>query len=284
MVEKTRTTDHTSPWGAYALSPWQRFMVAAAYAVPANWASAERISRRLIRPIRRGEKLCYDVIIWGLRLRLTDRGNRSEWRLLFAPQLFDIEERRFLLQHLHSGGVFVDIGANVGAYTYWANRCMMGKGEIIAFEPDPEMRARLRFNVESNRMGGVKIEAVALSDHAGSAVLYVDREQRGRNTLESSMVDGNEIQAEQVALDTLYARLKVLGVTHIDALKIDIEGHEVPVMRHFFDHAPPTLWPRVLLAEVAHDSDGVLGEILASCGYRCVMRSDLNRGYLLDVS
>lgn len=275
-------TDHATAWGAYALSGWQWAMVTAAHAVPAHWSSAERLSRRLIRPIRRGGKTCYDVVIWGLRLRLTDRGNRSERRLLHAPQLFDIEERTFLAKHLRPGSTFVDIGANVGAFTYWAHRCMSGRGRILAFEPDPEMRARLAFNLSSNALHHVEIEPVALSDHAGSAVLYVDLQQRGRNTLESSMADGSDMQHQQVQLDTLCNRLQLHGVTCIDALKIDIEGHELPVMRHFFLNASRTIWPRAVLAEVAHDTDDALHAVLTANGYRCVMRSDLNRGYELD--
>lgn len=282
-ANRDTTTDHVLPWGAYALSGWRLAVVKAAYSIPAQWSSAERIIRRLIRPIRKGGQACYDVVIWGLRLRLTDRGNRSERRLLHAPQLFDIEERAFLGQHLTPGAVFVDIGANVGAFTYWAHRCMAGHGRVLAFEPDPEMRARLEFNLSSNSLRHIAVESVALSDHAGSAVLYVDRQQRGRNTLESSMADGSDTLHEQVQLDTLCHRLQLHGVTRIDALKIDIEGHELPVMRHFFTNASRSLWPLAILAEVAHDVDDALDALLMTQGYRCVVRSDLNRGYLLNI-
>lgn len=282
-ANKDAITDHTSPWGAYALSGWRHALVVAAYLVPARWRSSERLTRRLIRPIRKGGQNCYDVVIWGLRLRLTDRGNRSERRLLHAPQLFDVEERTFLAQHLKPGASFVDIGANVGAFTYWAHRCMAGQGRVLAFEPDPEMRARLVFNLSSNGLRHIEVESVALSDHTGSAVLYVDRQQRGRNTLESSMADGSDMLEEQVQLDTLCSRLHSHGLTRIDALKIDIEGHELPVMRHFFLNAPRSLWPKAILAEVAHDVDDALDALLTGQGYLCDMRSDLNRGYLLNI-
>jgi FkbM family methyltransferase len=273
--------DHTSPWGTHALAAWRQALVRLAHAVPGHGPIARRLVRHLNRPLRRGGQGCYDVAIWGLHLRLAALGNRSERRLLLAPQHFDPEEREFLARHLRPDAVFVDIGANVGAFTYWAHRCMQGRGRILAFEPDPEMHARLKFNLASNAMEQVDLEAVALSDHEGSASLYVDRQQRGRNTLETAMADDGDRLVQVVQLDTLWNRLRLHAIARIDALKIDIEGHELPVMRHFFAHAPREAWPKAVLAEVAHDTDDALDALLQARGYHAELRSDLNRGYTL---
>jgi FkbM family methyltransferase len=278
--------DHQSPWGRHAPSAWRGAMLSIAHAVPAHWGQARRIVRIFRDPIRYARQACYDVTIWGLRLRLTDQGNRSERRLLYAPQMFDPEERALLARQLKPGATFVDIGANVGAFTYWAHHCMQGSGRIVAVEPDEEMRARLEFNLRTNGMRHVDVVSAALSDHTGTAVLYVDRGQRGRNTLESAVAEatGGDRVAQTVPLDTLWARLTALGVDRIDALKIDIEGHEVPVMRHFFAHAPRSAWPQVLLTECAHDASDELHALVEGAGYRCVMRTELNRGYTLDAA
>jgi hypothetical protein len=39
------------------------------------------------------------------------------------------------------------------------------------------------------------------------------------------------------------------GVSHVDALKIDVEGYEDRVLTGFFREAPPALWPRAVVIE-----------------------------------
>lgn len=219
-----------------------------------------------------------DVTIWGLRLRLLPRGNVSEVKLLFAPQLFDRQELAFLASHLPEGGTFVDIGANVGVYSLWAHRCMRGSGRIIAVEPDPEMRRRLQFNLQSNALSNVEVCPVALSDKRGVGELLVNPAQRGQNTLavEEAKAAGGERVVHKVELDTLEHLLQSRGIKKVDALKIDIEGYEPPVLRHFFEHAPQSLWPKVAITEYKPETAGRIEEQFVSCGYRRVFFNGLN--------
>ncbi len=276
--------DHNSPWGSHAPSRLAGAMLRLAHAVPERWTLAPRLVKVLRRPVKYGRQPCYDVTVWDHRLRLTPHGNRSEMLLLYAPQLFDAREREFLAIHLKPGGTFVDIGANAGVYTWWASHCLGGRGRIVAFEPDDEMRARLVFNLKANALGHIDVVPVALSDHQGTAVLYINLSQRGQNTVEASQASaaGGDRVTQTVELDTLHDRLQALGVQGIDALKIDIEGHELPVLRHFFGHAQVGMWPRIVLAEYAHDADNSTTDLLHSVGYRTVLQTALNRGYQRD--
>ena len=43
--------------------------------------------------------------------------------------------------------------------------------------------------------------------------------------------------------------LRDAGVTHVDALKIDVEGFEDRVLTGFFREAPQSLWPRAVVIE-----------------------------------
>jgi FkbM family methyltransferase len=156
---------------------------------------------------------------------------------------------------------------------------MQGQVRIVAFEPDDELRARLNYNLQQNAVQGVDVEAVALSDRQGTADLYIDLEQRGRNTLERSALSEARREGRRVELDTLHARLVARHITRVDALKIDIEGHELPVLRHFFEHAPVTMWPRIVLAEYTHDANDSIAALLHAVGYRTVLQTALNRAY-----
>jgi FkbM family methyltransferase len=48
---------------------------------------------------------------------------------------------------LKPGDLFVDVGANVGAYTLWAIDC---EARVIAVEPNAETAERLRRNIALN--------------------------------------------------------------------------------------------------------------------------------------
>jgi FkbM family methyltransferase len=273
--------DVDRPWGAFAPTRWHGTLIAMAHALPAAAPSCGRLVPLLRRPVRYGVDHALDVVVWGLKLRLAPRGNIAEAKLLFAPQYFDPQERAFVARVLRPGDTFVDVGANVGAYSFWAHQCVGPTGRIIAVEPDPQMRERLRFNLRSNALDHVLVVPQALSDHVGEALLYVNPAQRGENTLQPARAQaaGGVRQAHTVALDTLLHALQSRGIERIDALKIDIEGHELTVLTHFFTHAPQALWPRALLAEHQHDADAPLSRLFADQGYRPALRTRQNMGW-----
>ncbi len=267
--------DDIKPWGAYAPKAWQRVLLAATRALP---ATLRRLVFALRKPIKYGARHALDVTVWDVKLRLLPRGNITETDVLFSPQFFDPEERVMLAAQLQAGGTFVDIGANAGIYSFWANHCMHGRGHVLAVEPDPEMLRRLRFNVQANGMSQVEVCPVALSDHQGVGELLVNPAQRGENTLdvhEAEAVGARRI-VQPVELDTLLHLLQSRGISQVDALKIDIEGYEPPVLRHFFANAPSTLWPRLAITEYKPATAAVIEGLFLSNGYRRVLFNGMN--------
>ena len=57
---------------------------------------------------------------------------------------------------------------------------------------------------------------------------------------------GNAIGVPSLRLQRI---LEDAGVSHVDALKIDVEGYEDRVLTGFFKQAPPSLWPRAVVIE-----------------------------------
>jgi FkbM family methyltransferase len=267
--------DSQTPWGTYAPGAWHGLLLRTGHSLGPG---LRRLVPALRRPIKYGVHHAVDVTIWGLRLRLLPRGNMAETKLLFAPQLFDREELELLERELQPGATFVDIGANVGAYTYWAHRCLQGRGRIVAVEPDPEMRRRLEFNLHTNGVNEVDVCPVALSDAPGFGELLVNPAQRGQNTLVQGQAQsaGGQRIVQRVELDTLVHVLQSRGIEKIDALKIDIEGHEPPVLRHFFEHAPQSLWPRLAIIEYMPETVGTIESLFAVHGYRRGPQTRLN--------
>ena len=267
--------DDASPWGRYVPKAGVAWRLAVAHRLP-PWLTA--LVKPLRRPVKYGVMTPLDMEVWGLRLRLMPRGNLSELKLIAAPQLFDRAERALLAARLTGAGVFVNVGANAGAYSFWAHRCMQGRGRIIAVEPDPQMQRRLHFNRVTNGLDDIEICPLALSDHEGEAELSVNLRQRGQNTLEQdeAVRSGDAVQRVTVRVTTLLALLRERGIDHIDALKIDIEGHEPPVIRHFLGHAPPSMWPGLLISEWHPHVATELEPLLVQRGYRRMSSTRLN--------
>jgi FkbM family methyltransferase len=270
--------DSASPWGRHAPSAWQGRLIAACHAVPPY---LRRLILLIRRPIKYGSGQPLDVTVWGYRVRLMPRGNLSEAKLLFAPHLFDPEEFALLRRHLAGGDNFIDIGANAGVYSLWARRWVGEAGRVLAVEPDPEMRRRIEFNLGTNALANIELCALALSDRQGEAELMIKPGQRGENTLAQAEADraGGERVLLRVPLDTLHHLLDSRGMKTLRALKIDIEGHEPPVLSHFFAHAPESLWPTLAITERKIDTEAAIRALFETHGYRCVLVNKLNLAF-----
>ena len=83
-----------------------------------------------------------DMIYQNLKLRLQPRQNTIESKIMFSTKQREAAELALIKCHLADGGVFVDIGSNIGYYAL--NVALMSAGKVIAIEPNPPVLARLK--------------------------------------------------------------------------------------------------------------------------------------------
>lgn len=123
-----------------------------------------------------------------------------------------------VLDDVEPDDVFYDIGANVGIYT-----CLVAdkleSGQVVAFEPHPEMFDVLRRNADQNDVSG-SLQNVALSDHDGT-VAMVSRGYTGHQLV--STRDETTLTVETTRADSL---VEGGEIPLPDVCKIDIEGAE----------------------------------------------------------
>ena len=262
-------------WGNYRLRGWKKIWMSFCHAIPA-YAPLQRIALWLRKPIKMALHDRVDATVWGASLRLFPLGNLSEQRLLYLPQFFDRDERETLAEELRNGGVFFDIGANIGSYSLWvALTCKNTR--IEAFEPDPDLCSRLRFNVATNRLEDILgINNVALGQTRGASYLKRDNLNRGQNKLvPSAMSDALKVQ-----VDTLPDFLREHDISGINALKIDVEGLEFAVLQPLFDQVPRSSWPSVIVCEISKNVSGAsdlkVWQLLSEQGYVLEKRTRLN--------
>ncbi len=131
-----------------------------------------------------------------------------------------------------NGDVVIDVGAHIGRYTLIAAK---QAGMVVSVEPEPRNFFLLQENVKLNRFRNVIAIKTAVSDKQVSQELSVSGGgDTGTSSLEENWswrldkgVERNRIELETETLDQITDRLQV---AEIDWLKIDVEGHEIPVL------------------------------------------------------
>jgi FkbM family methyltransferase len=134
---------------------------------------------------------------------------------------FNRLDRDLLKSYLHAGGVFVDVGANVGVLTLAAAQRVGPSGRVYAIEPHPAVYQYLIDNIALNGFSNVVAMDCALGATEGLANLS-DRRSDDQN----SIVDASALSVPMRRLDDI-----VPPDERVDLLKIDVEGFELFVLR-----------------------------------------------------
>lgn len=143
----------------------------------------------------------------------------------------EIDAFRDLSKRFPDDAVLVDVGANVGDYS----ALMLARGprvRVHAFEPSAAAFARLE-----QRHGAtpqVRLNRLALSSEPGTSILHSDSEGSTIGSLETLASPIRPFDArfdEEVRCSTLDLYCAEQGIERIHFLKLDVEGHELSVLR-----------------------------------------------------
>jgi FkbM family methyltransferase len=133
-----------------------------------------------------------------------------------------------VFRHLIMGvDTFIDVGANVGTYTFLAKSYNPGV-KIFCFEPVGRVYSLLVRSVKANGWTDVRAEQIAIADFDGPTTLYVPP-----GDLEASLNPSFRGQAipQACLARTLDSICREAGVNKIELLKIDTESTEPGVLR-----------------------------------------------------
>jgi FkbM family methyltransferase len=123
------------------------------------------------------------------------------------------------------GKVMFDVGANAGIYSL-AALAIEPDAIVHAFEPTPEIAARLRETAELNGLKQLHVHEVAVSSANGHATLRRCRGDKGTNEgmnfIDADLGGGGE-RVTTVCLDQFCKRF---AIRHIDLLKFDMQRYE----------------------------------------------------------
>jgi FkbM family methyltransferase len=140
-----------------------------------------------------------------------------------------IFEREFLeglainvFSKLKSKEVCLDIGANIGNHSVFFSHHFFS---VYAFEPNPRALRLLYLNVES--LPNISVFPTGLSDSKRKIVLS---EVPG-NLGSARAIDSARCDSQAVDVSPLDAVIGIDADVHVDFIKIDVEGHEISVIR-----------------------------------------------------
>jgi FkbM family methyltransferase len=177
------------------------------------------------------------------------------------------EVQEAMIRHLGQGGVFYDIGANLGFFALLgAHLAGLEEGHVYAFEAAPQNAAAIARNVELNALPNVTVIAKAVSSHSGRGRLQVVDDQSWSKLEEYGPHPFTEevIEVELVAIDDLLAAGEVRPPT---VVKIDVEGAELAVLegmrRTIAEHRP------AIICEL-HDTHREFLAMIRELGYRAI--------------
>lgn len=249
MSEQQIPIDNHLDFGTYAPNANVLKRMAFMRRLPTNWFG-KRLMFFLRSRTRKALGTCVDVDLFDAKLRLYVAGNVSEKRALFAPQFFDLEEREALRGLAQDEAVFIDIGANVGLYSFSTAETFKRhkKTRIIAVEPHPEISKRLTYNLSNNPDLPIEHVQMGLSDKDGTMRLFTPNNNLGESRL---LKDGEQVDGpvNEVPVKTLLGLLREKNISRIDGMKIDIEGYEEAVLIPFMELAPDALLPKLIIIE-----------------------------------
>jgi len=230
------------PFGAFAPTRAQAAIIALAHRSRLRRGAFRPWLSKLVNRLRAGP---VDVKYQGASFRFYHQASATERGALFNPD-YNLEELDFLRSRTPLGGVFVDVGANVGTYALALARHVGARGKVIAIEPHPVTHARLAFNRAASGLSQVHLVAAAAGPSDGELMIETDGDNLGASHIVSGDRPGNAIKVPSLRLQRMLADA---GVDHVDALKIDVEGFEDRVLTGFFSEVPPSLWPGAVVIE-----------------------------------
>ena len=181
------------------------------------------------------------VLPWGHRMRI--RPNEYIGSSIWTMGLYDLCLCESIWRLLDASELSVDVGANIGQMTSVMAARVGRTGKVFAFEPHPEIYKELAANInlwaDASDLAQVYPQKIALSDSTEEGRLHIPESQiwgAGFSTNRAiASLDDNSSPKGVARKNSVVVQLerldRLLDGQQIGLLKIDVEGHELAVLK-----------------------------------------------------
>ena len=150
-------------------------------------------------------------------------------RCLLAQGDWFERELEFWRQYLQPGMNVIDIGANVGIYTFSAAHRVGEHGIVYAIEPFSESIDLLHETCRIDEIKNVQIFKNAISDRNGNTHLVLQTSSE-LNYLAAVAPNESTTETEEVICMTLDTFIEQTGIDRVEIIKISTEGSELAIL------------------------------------------------------
>lgn len=202
---------------------------------PEYWFRPSQLVRRFIRERENGETGFQKVLLpWGTPLVI--RPDEAIGQAIWRTGTYDVTVSEALLRLADRGDTAVDVGANIGVMASAMAIAVGTTGKVVCFEPHPSLYLELSANIagwqEALHWNHVEASDLALSEHPGEAALAMSRQfDSNRGTASLTALASGEGPTRHVIVHTTTLDLALGGSQEIGLLKVDVEGHELEVLK-----------------------------------------------------
>jgi FkbM family methyltransferase len=146
-------------------------------------------------------------------------------------EIFEEHVYSILLLGDHSKPMkIIDIGANIGLFALYM-KCLNPESIIYCYEPSQSTFLLLKRN--TSNIEGIHIRPYGLFNKDGTAMMYLDNENTGENSIKNieSMKKGVKREVT-IQLREANSEFDNLDINSLNVLKIDTEGCEVDILEN----------------------------------------------------
>jgi len=138
-------------------------------------------------------------------------------RALWIEPNFRLDQENFYLEYLKKEDTVIDIGANIGTITITSAVQIGNHGTVYSIEAHPKIFEYLKGNVKQNNLTNVHLFNYAVGNKTGN-VFFSNLSSDGQNKI----IDNDQgTKIPLIKIDDLD-----IQESHINLLKIDVEGYE----------------------------------------------------------
>lgn len=236
-------------------------------------------------PINRGKQFLAIMLsrIFGSNLHKAKNGI---WIDIYLKSTQDIYLVTFdgndtltdIIKNLHSESIFIDIGANIGYYSFLASQKFGNNGKVFCFEPSYREYNRLLKGIQKNNLQNIIPINACLSNISGELLMDIDESHTGLNKIH---IPGSTYSTiNQVAVFRFDDLQELFQLKKIDLVKIDVEGAEYLVLMGMIETLKKGLIKKVFieitpsfLYKYGHTKEHIYN-FMTNCGFISSVNSD----------
>lgn len=168
-------------------------------------------------------------------------------------------ELHYIAQNYDSGGVYIDIGSNIGNHTlFFAG--VLGADRVISFEPIDIYREHQKENIELNNLDSITVFPYAISNDRSTMTMNLSPPDSDNQT--ARVDQSGNWRVEAVDLDSI---IKGENIGSITLVKIDTDGYNLPVLegavQTFSQYGPDIIIENEATAKEQQDVDNFLRQL-----------------------